>query len=393
MTRCTSLALAAALLLPAAAGAQGKPAPRRLAAVHLSDGEVVTGQVLLTPGVDFSLTTLPAPGKEFSQKRSFNVDIVKEMSFFPWTRAKLSPERMAVPFKWGVQDRTKKIPTGKPYPIRELACSVKFTSGQELTGVLATAALYVEVVDEASGEPGQTRKFILKSKQSGKPGQAMQELVYVTRVRMLDEGTRVAAKLDVELRTGNLGPDDVLSAITRESLEAVPTKPAGKPGHYEVASTFGENIFLAARRYDRYVVGWPEEGTRPTELFKSVEKNTREVRDYFTERKLLGILPNEAGTRVLALVSLRRRVPPNAYKGDCAGEFDEKGNPMEFFRVSVWLWKRDPDSGKMILAKRGSFFRVRVDVKAPTPAVEVTQDLWPVVLEGERGTVGKADGK
>jgi hypothetical protein len=386
-------ALAAALLLPATAHAQAGTAPRRLAAVHLSDGEVLTGHVLLTPGVKFSLTALPQPGKEFSQTRTFNVDLVKEMSFYPWTRSAFSPERMAVPFKWGVEDRTKKIITGKPYPIRELACSVKFTNGQELTGVLATVALYVESADEVSDEPGPTRKFLLKSKQSGKPGQTLSDLVYVTRIRMLDEGTRVAAKLDVELLAFKLGPKDVLSAITRESLEAVPTKPAARYGHYEVGSTFGENIFLAARKGDRYVVGWPEEGTRPTKLFRGVEKNTRELRDYFTDRKLLGILPNENKTQVLALVSLRRRVPPNAYKGDCAPEFDEKGNPMEFFRVSVWLWKRDPESGKMILAKRGSFFRVRVDVKAPTPAVEVTQDLWPVVLEGERVTVGKADGK
>jgi hypothetical protein len=115
------------------------------------------------------------------------------------------------------------------------------------------------------------------------------------------------------------------------------------------------------------------------------------LRDYFTDRKVLGILPNAGGTEVLALVSLRRRVPANAYKGECAPEFDEKGQPMEFFRVSVWLWKRDPKAGHMILAKRGSFFRVRVDVKAPTPTVEVAPDLWPIVLEGDRVTVGKGE--
>jgi hypothetical protein len=384
-----TIIILAAVLLPALAQAQVKTAPRRLAAVHFSDGQLLTGEVLLTPRVNFSLAAIPAPGKEFGQTRTFNVDLVKEISFHPYTRSEFSPERMAVPFKWGDKDRTQKIITGKPYPIRELACSVKFTNGQELTGVLTTVALYLEISDETSGEPGETHKYLLKSKQSGKQGQTLAELVYITRIRMLDEGTKVAAKLDVELRAGLLGAQDVLSAITRDSLEAVPTKPTARTGHYEVGSTFGENIFLAARRGDRYVVGWPQEGTRPTELFKSVEKNLRELRDYFTDRKLLGIIPNESGTQVLALVSLRRRVPPNAYKGDCAPEFDDKGNPLEFFRVSVWLWKRDPESGKMILARRGSFFRVRVDVKAPTPSVEVTQDLWPIVVEGERATVGK----
>jgi hypothetical protein len=385
--------LAGALLLPAAAAAQDKEAPRRLAAIHLSDGEVLTGQVLLTPGVNFSLAALPKLDKDFVKKRSFNVNQIREMSFWPWTLSPFPPERMKEPFKWDVKDRTKKIVTGKPYPIRELACTVKFTNGQEMTGVLASIALYLEVVDEASGEPGQVRKFLLKQKQSGKSGHSLSDLVYVTRIRMLDEGTKVAAKLDVELLACKLGPKDELSAITRESLEGVPTKRAGKPDHYEVSSTFGENIFLAARKDGKYVVGWPAEGTRPTKLFKDVEKHTKEVRDYFTDRKVLGILPNASGTEVLALVSLRRRVPKNAYKGECAPEFDEKGNPMEFFRVSVWLWKRDPTAGHMILAKRGSFFRVRVDVKAPTPTVEVTPDLWPILLEGDRVTVGKAAGR
>jgi hypothetical protein len=369
---------------------QVKKAPRRLAAVHLSDGQVLTGTVLLTPGIDFSLTALPEPGKPFGQVRTFNVDIVKEIAFTPFTlNQELEPERMMQPFKFDEKDRSKRIPTGKPYPVRELACAVSFTSGQDMNGVLASVVLYVQTEDPTGESVGATRKFILKSKQTGESGQVLADLVYVTRIRMLDEGVKIAAKVEVELRSFRPGDGDELSALTRDSLESVPTKPAGKAGLFEVGSTFGENLFLAARRGDRYLVGWPEEGMKPTELFRNVERHVRDLRDYYDERQLLGILPNASGTRVLALVRLRRHVPANAFKGETAGEFDAEGKPMEFFRLSVWLWKRDPESGTMILVKRGSFFRVRVDPKSATPAVTVTQELWPVVLDGDRAVVGK----
>ena len=51
-----------------------------MAAIHLSDGQVLEGEVLLTPGINFSLGGIPEPGKSFAQVRTFNVDIVKEMN-------------------------------------------------------------------------------------------------------------------------------------------------------------------------------------------------------------------------------------------------------------------------------------------------------------------------
>ena len=234
------------LLAPCPVQAQETTAPRRLAAVHFSDGEVWQGEVLLTPGINFSVGGVPGPGQKFAQTRSFNVDIVREMSFAPFTRSEtLEPERMMVPYKWDDKDRTIRIPTGKPYPVRELACTVKFTSGEEMTGILASVVLYVQPRDAQTGMPGDARRFLIKSKQTGEQGQKMAELVYLTRIRMLDEGTKVAAKTKVILDRFRLGPGDELTAITRESLEAVPIKQAGGTGRYEVESTYGENIFLA----------------------------------------------------------------------------------------------------------------------------------------------------
>ncbi len=383
---CVLVTLLAASALPA----QVTKAPRRQAAVHFSDGKVLQGEVLLTPGIDFSLGGVPGPGQKFAQTRTFNVDVVKEMSFAPFTRSEtLEPERMMVPYKWDTVDRHVKIPTGKPYPVRELGCTVKFNSGEEMTGILASVALYVQDRDAQTGMLGDARRFLLQSKQKGEQNQKMADLVYVTRIRMLDEGKKVAAKTDVVCKRFRLFAGDELTAITRDSLEAVKVKQAGGPDRFEVEATYGENLFLGARVGKKYIVGWPEEGTKRTELFESCAKHLRELRDYFTDRKLLGILPNENNTRIQMLVSLRRRVPPNASKtvSDC--EYDAQGKPMEFFRLSVWLWKRDAESGKMILVKRGSFFRVRVDVSEATPEADISADLWPIELKGNQATVGK----
>lgn len=366
---------------------QTTKAPRRLAAVHLSDGQVLHGTVLLTPGHDFALSALPEPAQKFVQTRTFNVDIIKEMSFTPFTRAALEAERMEVPFKFDDKDRAKKIITGLPYPVRELACAVRFTNGEELRGVLASTVFYVQPID-ADGFAGDTKRFFLKSKQVGKPGETMAELVYITRVRMLDEGTNVAARLRIHLLDCELAPEDELSAITRESLEFVPVKAIGKGDRFEVGSTFGESVFLAARKEGKYIVGWPAEGVEPTKLFNTVLKHVHEVRDYFNERKLLGILPNDSGSRVLALVALRRVVPPNAAK--VAGEFDKQGKPMEFFKLSIWQWKRDTQTDDMILVKRGSFFRVRIEAGSKTPEVAITPQLWPITLEGNQITAGES---
>ena len=102
------------LLAPCFVHAQATTAPRRQAAVHFSDGQVLQGEVLLTPGINFSLGGIPGPEQKFAQTRTFNVDIVREMSFAPFTRSDLEPERMMVPYKFDDKDRTIRIPTGKP---------------------------------------------------------------------------------------------------------------------------------------------------------------------------------------------------------------------------------------------------------------------------------------
>lgn len=74
---------------------------------------------------------------------------------------------------------------------------------------------------------------------------------------MLDGPRDMAAQVKVELRVGiRLGSQDAVQALTRESLTPVPTKITGE-NTCVVTSTFGEDIYLAMRQGDKYLVGWP----------------------------------------------------------------------------------------------------------------------------------------
>ena len=97
--------LSLCLLFTCPVQAQTTTAPRRQAAVYFSDGVVLQGEVLLTPGINFSLGGITGPEQKHAQTRTFNVDIVREMSFAPFTRSQMEPERMTVPYKWDDKDR------------------------------------------------------------------------------------------------------------------------------------------------------------------------------------------------------------------------------------------------------------------------------------------------
>ncbi len=370
-------------------------APRREASVVLSDGTVFQGTVLLTPGNDFRLVALDgevesyttAVGTTYRKVRTFNVDVISEITF--------RPHRESYERHFTFADRETgggKTSHGEPYPVRRPLCTVRFNSGEMMTGILNSTVLYLQERDPDTGMLVGNRKFLLRSKQSGEPGDDLSDLVYVQRIKMHDEGKQFQRSLGVELASLDPGSVSELMAITQDTLTKVPVEVDENGNTITVSSTFGENVFLAARIGDRYVAGWPEEGTRRTELFESVEEQVMKIQDYYNERKLLGILPLDGGRRVLTLVSLRRRA---ALSGPmyAPGQFelDHDGELMEFFRLSVWLWHRDPRTGTMARVDRGSFCRVRVAHEVETPPAGISPDLWPVVMTDGKLHVGRQE--
>ena len=328
---------------------------KRQAEVHLSDGTVLRGLVQLTPTNNFYFWIIPDKDKRVTagrkKVREFNFDVVKEMSFTPFTTRR--------------------------------KCTVTFNSGQKIGGILKSTVIYLHVQKPGDTMPTSVKKYAIKSQ--------LRDKQVVKRIRMVGKGREYLARTPLVFDNVPSGAFDELFAISAETLAPVPVTPTDRPGHYEVNSTLGEDIFLAARVGDTYLAGWPVEGADRTDLFKEVEIHVMKIAEYYNERKLLGITVNDTGTVVQSLIRLRRQVSENASDAS-GGQFDKDG-AIEHFKLSVWKWRRDPETGAMALFKRGSFCRVRVSPHAETPPANIAAQLWPVVNEGKKFVVKNATGK
>jgi len=372
----------------------------RLAAVYFSDGKVITGKISLTPGRSFKLN-IPKAGKlkttdmvtgkdvQYGKVRSFKFEPVREIRFYP--------EKEEMRRKWKFIEETKydeetaeadyspaaKAYSGQPYPLRYLAATVIFNSGESLQGHLYTTTVYLETKDK-------TQRLILPSKQRGKEGTTLDDLVYVRRIKLLDEGKNIAAKVTVKFTVMRFGPKDEVQAVTRESLTPIPTKVTDS-NTCVVESAFGEQFYLAARKDGKYIVGWPKEQNK--ELFALADDHLQRQRDFYNDKQLLGVLKSEDGSEVLALVNLRRKVAPTHF-GEIGGEWDKKlGTVVEPWRLSIWRWKYDKVNRELILSSRGTFFRVILLPQDPTPEVIISEKLWQLQQKGDTVIVGRDAGQ
>ena len=391
----------------------------------------------------------PVESEKFSGGKSkiytFNFNVVKEMRFAPLSEAYLKKFRILnVSFQDEVDEDgkslVKKVRVGLPYPVIKPKCTVVFNSGEVVTGVLNTRVVYLTTVDSDTGFKIKTTKIIVKSKYSGEPGQSYEDLVRVKHIQMLDEGTQFARNMPITFNTFDFDSIDTnyvritkwgdteflygevvtKQALIKENIRVATTN--GKPANAEpslirmtglthdtlskvrvqqeadgtvkVHSTLGENVFLAAQINGKWVAGWPAEGTVRTDLFKSVEKEFKKTLDYYNERKLIGIISKKNGREILALVRLRRDIPDPEHamawaKGVGGGfELGKDGKLLEYYRLSILKYVRDPKTGQMSLEDRGSFSRTRIDLEDETPEVGVSPDLWPVVMKGGKLLVG-----
>ena len=387
--------LALALALPCAAAQKPKKDAPRPAAVCLSNGEVLTGAISLTPGRSFKLN-IPEAGELKTTDMVTGADVqygkVRTFTFEPVREIELYTERQEMTRNWRFVETTKYDPktavadwtpaqkefSGEPRPVRYLAANVTFESGESLQGHLYTTTIYLKTKDK-------TLRWVLRSKEQGKEGQKMEDLVYVERIRMLDEAKDLAAQVQVRLAGVRLGAKDAVQALTHESMTPVPTKVTGVDTCV-VSSTFGEDFYLALRQGDKYVVGWPAQ--KDLNLWALAQDHLDRVRDFYNERHLLGAIPGGNGREVLTLVNLRRRVAPTNF-GKIGGEWDkERGALVEPWRLSIWRWKYDPQTREMALTDRGTFFRLIFLPQDPTPTVELSETLWRMERKGDTVIVG-----
>ena len=379
----------------------------RTAAVYFSDGKVLTGEVSLTPGRSFKLN-IPKAGKLKTRDMVTGEDVqygkVRNFTFEPVREIRFYPEKEEMRRSWKFIETTKynektgeadyspaaKEYSGRPYPLRYLAATVIFNSDESLQGHLYTVTVYLK-----TGK--KTHRLVLRSKQRGGEGTTLDELVYVQRIKLLDEGKNIAAKVTVKFADMRFGPEDAVQAVTKESLTPIPTKITESNDTCVVESAFGEEFYLAVRKDGKYIVGWPTPATsggRPQEqnkkLFAVAQDHINRQRDFYNEKKLLGVTTSEDGKEVLTLVSLRRKVAPTHF-GEIGGEWDrELGTVVEPWRLSIWRWKYDKANQELILSSRGTFFRIILLPENPTPEVVISEKLWELQQKDDIVIVGQS---
>lgn len=368
----------------------------RKAAVYFSDGKVLTGRVALTSGRQFKLN-IPEGGKlktsdmvtgedvQYGKVRLFTFDPVKEIRFYPEKEEMRQDwkfiEKTKYDEKTGVADYTpaKKEFWGQVYPLRYLSSTVIFNSGEILEGHLYSVVLYLETEQK-------TRKVVLRRKDRGEKGSKLEDLIYVTKIKMLDEGQDIAANVTVKFAGMTFGPEDAVQAVTRDSLTPVPTERGEESDTFIVKSAFGEDFYLAAKKDGKYLVGWPQQQDK--RLFALAEDYVKRQRDFYNDKKLLGVMKSKDGREVLTLLNLRRRFAPTHF-GEIGGEWDkELGRIVEPWRLSIWRWKYNQADRELLLSSRGTFFRVIFLPEDPTPEAVISEKLWHMQRDKDTVLVG-----
>jgi hypothetical protein len=338
----------------------------------------VTQAGVLTQNLGRSELVAQKYGKQFD----LSLDLMKEVQFMVRptrdplklpgvTQTLLPSERYERKWKWKGYAQEEKIYMGEPFPVRNIEVAVHLNSGEVIPGTLQSIPLYVQADGEFTA-----KKHFLKSKQKGVEGQTLEELVYITSIAFLDKGKDFFADVDVTFRNVELTPDVEVRAIGNKSLQPVPVvRHPGKPNTVIVSHTHGEDPLVGIRKGNTLTVAWPAKGD--DELFALADKHLQGQRDFYNDKTLLGVRDLPETQEVLTLAVLRRRKPDNSKEA------------FEVMRYSVWRWKINKERTEMVLASRGTFFRVALDIGADTLKTEWSADLWHFDKNGNQITVGK----
>jgi len=371
--------------------------PARRAAVFFSDGRVLEGTIRVSPSQTFKLT-VPQGGSistkdifgkpvRYGKVRRFGFDVVQEIRFLP--------EKEDLERKWRFIEKTKynektaeadytpakKEFMGRPYPVRHLQAQVHFNSAEVLQGHLYTVSVYLER-DE------QTSKYVLRSKQRGQEGQGLDDLVYINRIKLLDAGRVFPAQVTMRFSGVECDDIDAVSVVTKNGLTPLPGQRGTRADEWSVASTFGEDFWVAVQRGDVYQVGWP--ATTDKALLALTRDHVQRQRDFYNDKDLLGIYWDRDRQEVLALLNLRRR-HADTHFGAIGGEWDQAvGGIVEPWRLSIWRWTYNPSTQVMMLIGRGTFFRKILRPPDPTPRAELAPQLAVTQRTEDIVTIGPA---
>jgi len=340
------------LLLACGLAAAAEPRPGR---IEFSDGKLLGGKISLTPGSALQLHV-------GTQLRTLSLDRVQEI--------RLSPEKESLEQHYRFPEAGKAIKetSGQPYPVRLLKTTLVLADGETLTGHLYTTVLYVENDDA-------TQKVILLAKQSGREGQALEDLVYPARVVFADSAVATEATSRLKLPASLASPGAEVVALTRGALVRLAATSAGPPGEFQMPSSLGAQFFLAVHLGAKLSVGWP---TQPDpQLIARVRAALPNSSDFFDDRKLLGAFRDARSGEIYSLLLASRQAATTLDQ--------DRSQP---WRLELCRWKQDTVSPRLLLAGQGYFFRGLGAKNESVPAVELSAMLWQVRKQGDTWTVG-----
>lgn len=187
MTR-TLVALVLIPLLCASVAAAEDGRPGR---VTLSDGTVVEGRLVFTPGVKVHLTD-PATGRG----RDAEPGDLAAILF------RVDGESLERPYTFTTPGKDEKTYGEGRYPLRNLLATLVWRTGERAEGHLKTTVVRVLGPEKEGAEDPDERRIVLRRQWKGTVGQTLDDLVYARELRFVDvpdPRTKRAATLDLFL--------------------------------------------------------------------------------------------------------------------------------------------------------------------------------------------------
>ncbi len=349
-----SKALVLAVLVSGCVAGAGEAA--RSGRVEFSDGKALSGNISLTPGSELKLHV-------GNQVKVLALDQVQELRMAP------EKEDMEQAYRFVEAGKAIKETQGQPYPVRYLKTTAVLAGGATLTGHLYTTVLYVE-----GGE--NTQKVILLAKQRGKEGETLKSLVYPVKVVFGDTAAKTETTMRLKLSLPGLGAVTEVAALTRGALLRLEAKPGTAPGEYLMPSALGKGFFLAIKSGPRIIAGWPR--TTDAKLVALVRNALPNSEDFFDERRVLGVVRDEATADIYSLILAVRK-----------GQTTLDETRSQPWRLEIYRWKPDEDGQRVMLAGQGYLFRGIGAKNEAVPAVELSDKLWHVQKKDETWVAGE----
>ncbi len=358
MSRSIALIVLLVLTLALAAMADDATSPTLQSGVILSDGTLIEGKVSTTPG---------RPMRFFSDGKltgKYAFDQIQVISFRPINQKMEQLWRFP---EFGSDEKNK---VGEPFPMHDLEATLKLTNGKTIVGKLATTVVYVVAADK-------NHKFVLESKQRGKPGQTYGDILYVKEIRTDNDDNTPPESIDVQFKIAPPAQGDKLYLLTRKTFKPLAARPDGQAA-YKTSWDQDEGLYIAAGNKQTIAVGWPENnGDLDEKVIQTANKAAQDLANFFTVRDVLAVAPDphEPQTHLIMLVALYR---------DKQGPWS--GDP---WRLSIWRWRLTPKGNVIGPPEEGVLLRIKDKAKQAPPEVKIEHAWWKQSRENQTVNVGE----